>query len=492
MALKDVGVKLVVQGANAFRSQIGSAQGSVSRLGNTIMQHHRAIGAAMTAMGGAVIAAGLMSVKTYAEMGDEVQKMALRTKWSTESLSELRHVAEISGTELTAFEKGTRKMSKSIIDAADGLETYLRDFEKLGLNVNELKEMKPEDAFWEIAFALSEMENDIEQSAVALNVFGRQGTQLLPMLAQGAEGIAELRQEAHELGIVFDQEAANKAAEFTDEMNNMKSAINGLKMVIGGELIPQLQPLVEGTTDLVSAFSAWSRGNPELVRTLISIGGALAAFMVTAGPLIMALPFLASGFAMLINPITLAAAGITGLSLVGYGLSKVAGNISTELDKVTPKMKDFILNVGVLGELAEEVKTLDYYYAELYETNTRWLQELDFTAAQWQVIAQNIARVNEEYSHYIKLFEYHERQRLGIIGTTPGGEPAFFGGGRYGDENEMMLAWAALERRTYASENMRPPDITIRSTTVLDGQVVGEAISRVQGSQYLQRERMGG
>ena len=102
-------------------------------LGNRIKKHHKAIGLAMTAAGGAILAAGALSVKTYAKMGDEVQKMALRTGFSTEALSELRHAAEISGASLSTLEKGVKRMSGTILDAQDGLETYIRAFQHIGI-----------------------------------------------------------------------------------------------------------------------------------------------------------------------------------------------------------------------------------------------------------------------------------------------------------------------------------------------------------------------
>jgi len=226
--------KLTLDGLDKADKQLTGLRGQVEK-------HRKAIGVAMLGMATAVVGGAVASVKAFADMGDEVQKMSLRTNWAAESLSELRHVAEISGTELGAFEMGTRKLNKAIVDASDGLETYVRDFDKLGLSATELKGMKAEEAFWAVAEALATVDNEVEQSALALNLFGRTGTQMLPMLKEGKEGIKALRQEAHDLGIVFDEEAANAAAELKDNLARLNSAVTGLKFTVAKELVPSLE-----------------------------------------------------------------------------------------------------------------------------------------------------------------------------------------------------------------------------------------------------------
>ncbi|MCK5020858.1 MAG: hypothetical protein KAS32_27810, partial [Candidatus Peribacteraceae bacterium] len=154
------------------------------------------MGVAMTAVGVAAIGMGVASVKAFAAAGDEVQKMALRTSFSTEALSELKHAAELSGASLNTIEKASKKLSKAMVDASDGLETYKRAFDKLGLSTADLMKLSPEEQFNAVSQALADLENETLKVALAQDLFGRAGTQLLPMLEQGAEGIKDMRQEA--------------------------------------------------------------------------------------------------------------------------------------------------------------------------------------------------------------------------------------------------------------------------------------------------------
>ena len=212
------------------------------------------IGKVAAVAGAAVVGAVGMMVKSYVKAGDEVHKMALRTGFSTEKLSELKYAAEISGASLETLEKGVKKMAKTILDASKSggaLATYVRAFEQIGLTAEELIDLSPEDQFDKIARAIASVENPTIRAARAQDIFGRAGTALLPLFAEGAEGLDKLRKKAHELGIVFDQEAANKAAALNDAITSLKGSITGVSRGIAGELVPTLRVLVDTVTEVM-------------------------------------------------------------------------------------------------------------------------------------------------------------------------------------------------------------------------------------------------
>ena len=71
------------------------------------------VGMAAAGMGAAVVGAMALSVKSYMNAGDEVQKMAVRTGWSTQALSELRHAANLSGTSMGTVETATKQIGRA-------------------------------------------------------------------------------------------------------------------------------------------------------------------------------------------------------------------------------------------------------------------------------------------------------------------------------------------------------------------------------------------
>lgn len=207
------------------------------------------MGLAIAAMGAAALLTFKKMVKQYVEVGDMIHKMALRTGFAAETLSELAYAADISGADINMLEKGVKKMSKTIVDASYGLETYLRVFRSLDLEIEDLLKMKPEDQFLTLGAAIAEMESDTLRTAAAVDIFGRAGTMLLPFFKEGAEGIEKLRKEAHTLGIIFDEEAAAKAAKLKDAQTALSGSVKGLSIAILNDLIPVITDVTQGFTD---------------------------------------------------------------------------------------------------------------------------------------------------------------------------------------------------------------------------------------------------
>jgi hypothetical protein len=214
----------------------------------------KGMGIGVAALGASAIAAGAASVKSFADAGDEVQKMALRTGFGTEALSELRHAANLSGTSLAGFETGVKRMARFVDDANEGLSTSTRTMEQLGLTAEDIEGLSPEETFNKFAQSIASLEDPLARANAAQEVFGRAGTTMLPMFAEGAEGMAKMRQEAHDLGVVFDEDAANSAAEFKDNLTRLQGAFQGLMNQVAQALLPVLDPLIQAFTELVKAL----------------------------------------------------------------------------------------------------------------------------------------------------------------------------------------------------------------------------------------------
>ncbi len=87
---------------------------SIGQKTEALGKKFKAMGTVMVAAGVAIAGALAASVISFAKAGDEVAKMAKRTGLAVEMLSELRHVAMLTGTDLTAIEKATKKIFKEL------------------------------------------------------------------------------------------------------------------------------------------------------------------------------------------------------------------------------------------------------------------------------------------------------------------------------------------------------------------------------------------
>ena len=152
-------------------------------------------------------------------MGDALDKMSLRTGVSAEALSELGFAAEQAGADLETLENGLKFMQRSLVDAAKGSATAQQALSLLGLSVADLAGLSPDQQFKALADRLSQVTDPALRTALAMEIFGRAGTKLLPLLSSGAAGIEELQQQARSLGLTVSTQTAKEAAELNDTLN---------------------------------------------------------------------------------------------------------------------------------------------------------------------------------------------------------------------------------------------------------------------------------
>ena len=311
----------------------------------------KSVGRAATVAGGIIAGIGVASITSFAKMGDEVQKMALRTGFSTEALSELRVAAELSGSSLKGMETGIRRMSKVVVDAKDGLAESKDALDRMGVSIDDLVGKSPEQQFEILTMALADMSDKTDQVATAQEVFGRAGTALLPMLAGGAAGLEEMRQKAHEMGVVFDQEAADKAAKLSDSFTTLKGSVQGVMLAIAEQLAPVITDVAEKVGTAITRITAWTDANPGLTQVIVLVTAAVGALLLVLGPLMMVLPGIVAiapavgaAFAIMMGPvglITLAiAALIAGVVGLAVAWNKNLGGIREKTQAVFGFIKD--------------------------------------------------------------------------------------------------------------------------------------------------------
>lgn len=306
------------------------------------------MGLKLAGAGAAMLAPLIGAVQQFAAMGDEVNKASERTGVAVEALSELAYAADQSGANLAVLEAGLRRMQTSILDAASGSKSAQESLSMLGLTVEQLAGLSPDEQFKLLAERISRIEDPTLKAALAMKIFGRSGTQLLPLMAEGAQGIEALQKRARELGLTISKEDADAATLFGDTLDDLWKSVKAGVFAIGSALAPLLTDLAASATKLVVGLGKWIKQNKALVVTLFKIaaavtvagvglivlGGLLAgtaaaisAVATVAGAVGAAIALLAKGIALLLSPIGLviaAAVALGGYLLYASGLGAKA------------------------------------------------------------------------------------------------------------------------------------------------------------------------
>jgi hypothetical protein len=139
-----------------------------------------------------------------------------------------------------------------------------------------------------------------KQTAMAIEIFGKSGASLLPMLKGGSDGIRKLNAEAARMGVVMSGTDAAAAAELGDGIDKLTIAMSALWNRIGSALAPLLIRLAEIITDVVVNVSAFVSENRELLMTLAKwgmLGAGLLAGLAAIGTAGLALSAMMTGLA---------------------------------------------------------------------------------------------------------------------------------------------------------------------------------------------------
>lgn len=202
------------------------------------------------------VGAAILGIKrmlsSVIDFGDKIGKMSKATGISTELLSGLGFAAERSGASFEGATRGVRNLLRRMQDVKDGLIEGRRAFDEIGVSVQDSSgQMRDvEDVMLDVADRFKTMTSETERAALAQEIFGRAGLELVPLLREGREGIEKLTARAQELGIVLDQEAAQKAEDAKDAMTDFGTALRGLSIRLTADVLPPLTKVTNALADL--------------------------------------------------------------------------------------------------------------------------------------------------------------------------------------------------------------------------------------------------
>jgi len=174
---------------------------------------------------------------------DKIGKLSRQLFISTEDLGAFRLAAELGGTSLEAFAKGSRTLAVGINDwLVKGTGIAKEAFEQLEITQDDLRATNGDlfAQFQLTADALMRLENQGDKTAIAYKLFGGRNIELLTAIENGTMGMAEMRIEAERLGLVMDSKLIGMVEAANDSMSRTKLALVGLTHQFSAALAPSI------------------------------------------------------------------------------------------------------------------------------------------------------------------------------------------------------------------------------------------------------------
>ncbi|HBE69157.1 MAG TPA: phage tail tape measure protein [Planctomycetaceae bacterium] len=265
---------------NPLQKKLKQISDRFKALGSRISGIGRSVanfGAITSGIGASVTAPILAASKAFQVFGDNIQKTSVRTGLTADQLTSLGFAAEQSGSSLDQLAQAIFRSNRRIANAATETGPAVRALKELGLSARNLSRLDTESRFLALADALSKVQNEFRANQLGFEIFGDNFRQLQPLLAEGADGIRKLQQEARDLGVTIDGLDISNAAALGDAFNRVTRTFKAAVINVGAAVAEPLIRAANAASQVVAVVSNWIKANRTVVLQVAAIGAAIAA-----------------------------------------------------------------------------------------------------------------------------------------------------------------------------------------------------------------------
>jgi hypothetical protein len=321
MAVMDalLRIKADVQGEGQVAA-LGRTMGSLNKTATTVTGGLKGLSGAaggligpLGAIGGLVSGAGLVALgKGAIDAADDMNDLAQKTGVSVEQLSRFQQAAQKSGTDIDAVGAAMVKLGRNLETGNKGAVSALQE---LQVNATDATgKLRPLDQIMlDAADKLSKMEDGGKKAALATQLFGKAGADMIPLLNGGRAAVESLE-------ATMSTKFAKSADELNDKMVDLQTRFTQIGVSIGTALLPAINILADGVLAIAQGFSQL----PEPLQAIIIGVGALTLALTLLAPAIQAVVFLLTSLGSL----------KIGATIAGYAPA-IIGAFSTVLAWLT-------------------------------------------------------------------------------------------------------------------------------------------------------------
>jgi phage-related protein len=344
-------IKAKVDGINQIQGlekALGAADKQANGLGSAFGKLTGMAGkaaAAMTALGAAAVGGLAVLGKKAIDSADNLNDLSQKTGVGVEALSKFGAAAEDSGSSLDEVAKAMGKLAKGIVDPASKANEALRS---IGVSsVDASGKVRSVDAVMlDIADKFSKLPDGAQKTALAMDIFGKSGANLIPMLNGGREAMSqysatittEMAQAADKFNDAINMIMRELAGPFNQAITASLPYITQLAVQLGQSLpgaIQALTPIITGLLQGLTQLGQWFSTLSPQAQTFVIGAAALTAGFIALAPAVTAIVAVFTTLGPLITGI---AAAIVGIPAVIAGWAGAIGPLISALGTLGPAL----------------------------------------------------------------------------------------------------------------------------------------------------------
>lgn len=208
-----------------------------------------------------------------------VDKLKLQIERTKQEIVETTDEIKKHGTKSAELDLKLRTLTSTLAQQEDQLSKNADGFSKLGISTKDA-EGKQKDfttILFEVADKFKAMPAGIDKTALALELFGRSGKDMIKILDLGGQGIQELEKRADELGLTLNEKTITRVNDFVKSQKELKQSTDALKIQIGTTTAPVLTEFNRKINDIVSSLLQADGPIRDVTVGFIAFGGPVSA-----------------------------------------------------------------------------------------------------------------------------------------------------------------------------------------------------------------------
>lgn len=265
--------------AGGVRSSLSQAEGLGRQLSNVIAGGVKSAAPLIAAAAGVALADfAAKGVRAFADTTAEIRKFQRATGEGAQDSSRWVYAANQMGISVDTLSTGMVRFGRNIVEHRDKLNAW-----GVSVATNDRGTTSLTGTLLNLAEAYQKNQDPAQRNAMVLELIGKSGASLIPILQRGKEGLQEFFDEAEAHGLVFDDEQLKQGRDFTLSMKNLAEAGKGLEIQLGQGLVPVLTDLANASANAVDKVN-------KLTKPIGGVAGVIG-FLVKgalgpAGPLL--------------------------------------------------------------------------------------------------------------------------------------------------------------------------------------------------------------
>ena len=189
-------------------------------------------------------------ISKNAQLIDSLAKTADAIGVPIERLQALQTAAALSGVSGERLTTSLQRMQRSLGDAARGTVGATRALETLGINLQDIINLSPDQQLEMLAKGFAGVENEAIRASTAQELFGRSGSEMLNLIRSlEQDGLTPLQRELEQLGFILTREGAARVEQMNDQLEILGKFSQGVGQQMTIALAPAVQAVAGALTD---------------------------------------------------------------------------------------------------------------------------------------------------------------------------------------------------------------------------------------------------